>query len=45
MCISLQTSEVLIVFQLQDLRSKNRKAIEALNDLEQKYVKVLRDNK
>merc|ERR1739838_225844 len=25
-----------------DLRSKNRKAIEALNDLEHKYVKILR---
>jgi len=28
-----------------DLRSKNRKAIEALNDLEQKYVKVLKEKK
>ena len=27
----------------QDLRGKNRKAIEALNDLEQKYVKVLKE--
>jgi len=27
-----------------DLRSKNRKAIEALNELEHKYVKVLRGN-
>merc|ERR1712025_48184 len=26
-----------------DLRGKNRKAIEALNDLEQKYVKVLKE--
>ena len=26
----------------QDLRSKNRKAMEALNDMEQKYVKLLK---
>jgi hypothetical protein len=26
----------------QDLRSKNRKAMEALNEMEQKYVKLLK---
>ena len=34
-----------LIFHFQDLRSKNRKAIEALNDLEQKYVKVLKEKK
>ena len=30
-------------FQFQDLRSKNRKAIDALSDLEHKYVKILKE--
>ena len=34
---------VLKLFYFQDLRSKNRKATEALNELEQKYVKVLKE--
>ena len=29
-------------FHFQDLRSKNRKAMEALNEMEQKYVKLLK---